>query len=96
LLCNSLSSLAFARLRVLRKRGVGERESLAHYYSLSPLGLEGESCFATAAGEGGRIIIKIRMVLGQPIKIRKSKDEDIVQPLLKDNGYFRIVLFNVI
>jgi hypothetical protein len=26
----------------------------------------------------------------------KSKDEDIVQPLLKDNGYYIIVLFYVI
>ena len=27
---------------------------------------------------------------------RKSKDEDIVQPLLKDNGYYINVLNNVI
>ena len=30
------------------------------------------------------------------IKLRKSKDEDIVQPLLKDNGYYKNILINVI
>jgi hypothetical protein len=35
------------------------------------------------------------MVLGLTIKLRKIKDEEIVQPLLKDNGFYIIVLFNV-